>query len=249
MAEGSSRRVALVTGASRGIGAAISSAFIAEGYAVSGCGRSAVPPEPVDGLDYRVCDLADPAAITELVDAVVNEHGRLDVLVNNAAIEVDATVEETTVEEWDETLAVNVRAPGLLAAAAIPHMRAAGGGVIINIASVDGLWAEPALPAYCASKGALIAMTRALAIDHGKDRIRCVAICPSYVRTAMLEQFFQSQPDPAAALAGGVAMHPIGRLAEPRDIADLAVFLASDRASFLTGHVYMADGGMTAGHL
>jgi NAD(P)-dependent dehydrogenase (short-subunit alcohol dehydrogenase family) len=249
MAERSSRRVALVTGASRGIGAAISSAFIAEAYAVSGCGRSVVPPEPVDGLDYRVCDLAGPAAITELVATVVNEHGRLDVLVNNAAIEVDATVEETTVEQWDETQAVNVRAPGLLAAAAIPHMRAAGGGVIINIASIDGLWAEPALPAYCASKGALIAMTRALAIDHGKDRIRCVAICPSYVRTAMLEQFFQSQPDPAAALAGGVAMHPIGRLAEPCDIADLAVFLASDRASFLTGHVYMADGGMTAGHL
>jgi meso-butanediol dehydrogenase/(S,S)-butanediol dehydrogenase/diacetyl reductase len=243
------RRVALVTGAGRGIGAAIAAAFMAEGYAVAGCGRSATPQEPPEELDYRVCDVVDPDAITQLVDAVVNEHGRLDVLVNNAAIEVDATVEDTTVEQWDETLAVNVRAPGLLAAAAIPHMRAAGGGVIINIASIDGLWAEPALPAYCASKGALIAMTRALAIDHGKDRIRCVAICPSYVRTAMLEQFFQSQPDPAAALAGGVAMHPIGRLAEPRDIADLAVFLASDRSSFLTGHVYMADGGMTAGHL
>ena len=245
----SGKPVALVTGAGRGIGAAIAAAFVAEGHAVAGCGRSAQPAEPVDGLEYHVCDVADPAAIAELVGAVVVAHGRLDVLVNNAAVEVDATVEETTVEQWDETLAVNVRAPGLLAAAAIPHMRAAGGGVIVNIASIDGVWAEPALPAYCASKGALIAMTRALAIDHGKDGIRCVAICPSYVRTAMLEQFFASQGDPAAALAGGVAMHPIGRLAEPSDIADLAVFLASDRASFLTGHVYMADGGMTAGHL
>jgi meso-butanediol dehydrogenase/(S,S)-butanediol dehydrogenase/diacetyl reductase len=242
-------RVALVTGASRGIGAAIASAFLAEGYAVAGCGRSAAADEPVEALDYRVCDLADPAAISELVAAVGEAHGRLDVLVNNAAVEVDATVEDTSVAQWDETLAVNVRAPGLLAAAAIPHMRAAGGGVIVNIASIDGLYAEPALPAYCASKGALIAMTRALAVDHGKDGIRCVAICPSYVRTAMLEQFFGSQADPAAALAGGVAMHPIGRLAEPSDIADLAVFLASDRASFLTGHVYMADGGMIAGHL
>jgi meso-butanediol dehydrogenase/(S,S)-butanediol dehydrogenase/diacetyl reductase len=242
-------RVALVTGASRGIGAAIASAFLAEGYAVAGCGRSAAADEPVEALDYRVCDLADPAAISELVAAVGEAHGRLDVLVNNAAVEVDATVEDTSVAQWDETLAVNVRAPGLLAAAAIPHMRAAGGGVIVNIASIDGLYAEPALPAYCASKGALIAMTRALAVDHGKDGIRCVAICPSYVRTAMLEQFFGSLADPAAALAGGVAMHPIGRLAEPSDIADLAVFLASDRASFLTGHVYMADGGMIAGHL
>jgi meso-butanediol dehydrogenase/(S,S)-butanediol dehydrogenase/diacetyl reductase len=200
-------------------------------------------------MTYRICDVGDPAAITALVAEVVETQGGLDVLVNNAAVEVDATVEDTTVEQWDETLAVNVRAPGLLAAAAIPHMRAAGGGVIVNIASIDGLWAEPALPAYCASKGALIGLTRALAIDHGRDGIRCVAICPSYVRTAMLEQFFASQPDPAGALAGGVAMHPIGRLAEPSDIADLAVFLASDRASFLTGHAYVADGGMIAGHM
>src|SRR5690349_16628133 len=104
-------RVAVVTGASRGIGAAIAAAFIAEGYAVAGCGRSATPQEPLDELDYRVCDVADPDAVAQLVDAVVNEHGRLDVLVNNAAIEVDATVEDTTVEQWDETLAVNVRAP------------------------------------------------------------------------------------------------------------------------------------------
>ena len=214
-----------------------------------GCSRGAEPQERVEGLDHRVCDVSDPSAIARLVEAVAADHGGPDVLVNNAAVEVDATVEETSVEQWDETLAVNVRAPGLLAAAAIPHMRAAGGGVIINVASIDGLWAEPALPAYCASKGALIAMTRALAIDHGRDGIRCVAICPSYVRTAMLEQFFESQADPAAALAGGVAMHPIGRLAEPADIADLAVFLASDRASFLTGHAYVADGGMIAGHL
>jgi NAD(P)-dependent dehydrogenase (short-subunit alcohol dehydrogenase family) len=242
-------RVALVTGASRGIGAAIAAAFLAEGYAVVGCGRSGQPVEPVAGLDYRVCDVGDPSAISGLVAGVVSSHERLDVLVNNAAVEVDATVEETTVEQWDETLAVNVRAPGLLSAAAIPHMRKAGGGAIVNIASIDGLWAEPALPAYCASKGALIGLTRALAIDHGRDGIRCVAICPSYVRTAMLEQFFDSQPDPAAARADGVAMHPIGRLAEPSDIADLAVFLASDRASFLTGHAYVADGGMIAGHL
>ncbi|HEY0388594.1 MAG TPA: SDR family oxidoreductase [Gaiellales bacterium] len=242
-------RVALVTGASRGVGAAIAAAFLAEGYAVVGCGRSSRPDEAVAGLDYRVCDVGDPSAISGLVAGVVSSHERLDVLVNNAAVEVDATVEETTVEQWDETLAVNVRAPGLLSAAAIPHMRERGGGVIVNIASIDGLWAEPALPAYCASKGALIGLTRALAIDHGRDGIRCVAICPSYVRTAMLEQFFDSQRDPAAARADGVAMHPIGRLAEPSDIADLAVFLASDRASFLTGHAYMADGGMIAGHL
>ena len=140
-------RVVLVTGTSRGIGAAIAAAFSQEGDVVVGCGRSAAPDEPANGTHYRTCDLRDPAAITGLVAGVVEEHGRLDVLVNNAAIEVDETVEQTTVEQWDETLAVNVRAPGLLAAAAIPHMRLAGGGAIVNIASIDALWAEPALPA------------------------------------------------------------------------------------------------------
>jgi NAD(P)-dependent dehydrogenase (short-subunit alcohol dehydrogenase family) len=242
-------RVALITGTSRGIGTALAAAFAAEGYAVIGCGRSAGPDVEVAGVDYRRCDVSDPAAIRDLVAGTVATHGRLDVLVNNAAIEIEGTVEETTVERWDEVLAVNVRAPALLAAAAIPHMRAVGGGVILNIASVDGTWAEPRLPAYCASKGALLALTRAMAIDHGADNIRCMSICPGYVRTEMLEQFFASQPDPNAARAQGIAMHPLRRLAEPSDIADLAVFLAGDRATYLTGQSYVADGGLTAGHL
>jgi NAD(P)-dependent dehydrogenase (short-subunit alcohol dehydrogenase family) len=242
-------RVALITGTSRGIGAALAAAFAADGYAVVGCGRSASPDVDVAGMDYRRCDVSDPAAIRDLVAGTVAVHGRLDVLVNNAAVEIEGTVEETTVEQWDEVLSVNVRAPALLAAAAIPHMRAVGGGVILNIASVDGYWAEPRLPAYCATKGALLALTRAMAIDHGADNIRCMSICPGYVRTEMLEQFFDSQPDPHAARAQGIAMHPLGRLAEPSDIADLAVFLAGDRATYLTGHAYVADGGLTAGHL
>ena len=242
-------RVALITGTSRGIGTALAAAFAAESYALVGCGRSAGPDVGVAGMDYRRCDVSDPAAIRDLVAGTVASHGRLDVLVNNAAVEIEGTVEETTVEQWDEVLAVNVRAPALLAAAAIPHMRAAGGGVILNIASVDGTWAEPRLPAYCATKGALLALTRAMAIDHGADNIRCMSICPGYVRTEMLEQFFASQPDPDAARTQGIAMHPLGRLAEPSDIADLAVFLAGDRATYLTGHSYVADGGLTAGHL
>jgi NAD(P)-dependent dehydrogenase (short-subunit alcohol dehydrogenase family) len=242
-------RVAVITGTSRGIGAALAAAFAADGYAVVGCGRSAGPDVDVAGVDYRRCDVSDPAAIRSLVAATGAVHGRLDVLVNNAAVEIEGTVEETTVEQWDELLAVNVRAPALLAAAAIPHMRAGGGGVILNIASVDGTWAEPRLPAYCATKGALLALTRAMAIDHGADNIRCMSICPGYVRTGMLEQFFASQPDPEAARTEGIAMHPLGRLAEPSDIADLAVFLAGDRATYLTGHAYVADGGLTAGHL
>jgi NAD(P)-dependent dehydrogenase (short-subunit alcohol dehydrogenase family) len=242
-------RVALVTGTSRGIGAAIAVALADDGATVVGCGRTPAvqPAEP--SIEYRQADLADPAAIRGLVESTVARHGRVDVLVNNAAVEIEGTVEETTATQWDEILAINVRAPALLAAAAIPHMREGGGGVILNIASIDGYWAEPALPAYCASKGALIALTRAMAIDHARDNIRCCCICPSYVRTEMLEQFFEAQGDPEAARQAGRSMHPLGRFADPSEIADLAVFLASEKAAFLTGHAYVADGGMTAGHL
>src|SRR4051812_28616501 len=189
-------RVALITGTSRGIGTALAAAFAADGYAVVGCGRSAGPDVDVAGVDYRRCDVSDPTALRNLVAGTVAVHGRLDVLVNNAAVEIEGTVEETTVEQWDELLAVNVRAPALLAAAAIPHMRAGGGGVILNIASVDGTWAEPRLPAYCATKGALLALTRAMAIDHGADNIRCMSICPGYVRTEMLGRSLASRPAP-----------------------------------------------------
>jgi NAD(P)-dependent dehydrogenase (short-subunit alcohol dehydrogenase family) len=242
-------RVVLVTGASRGIGVAICDAFVRDGYAVTGCGRSPRTADVPADVDYRRCDVSDPKQIRSLVEEMVTRHGRIDVLVNNAAVEIEGTVEQTTPEQWDEILTVNVRAPALLAAAAIPHMRQLGGGVILNISSINAYWAEPGLPAYCASKGALTALTRAMAIDHARDNVRCLSICPGYVRTAMLEQFFDAQPDPADARRAGEQMHPLGRFAEPADIADLAVFLAGDRATFLTGHAYVADGGLTTGHV
>jgi meso-butanediol dehydrogenase/(S,S)-butanediol dehydrogenase/diacetyl reductase len=119
--------------------------------------------------------------------------------------------------------------------------------VIINVASVDGLWAEPALAAYCAAKGGVIALTRAIAIDHGGEGIRCMCICPSYVETDMLEQFYDAQPDPAAARAGAAALHPLRRISTPAEVASLAVWLSSDEASFATGQAYVLDGGLTAG--
>ena len=238
--------VALVTGARRGIGAAIAARLARNGMQVIGTGRGE-PAEDVGPGDYRAADLRAADAPGALVDWVVATHGRVDVLVNNAAVEVEGTVEATTAAQWDEILAVNVRAPALLAAAAIPHMRAAGGGVILNVASVDGYWAEPGVAAYCASKGALIALSRAIAVDHGADGIRCCCICPSHVETDMLDQYYRSRDDPEAARAEARALHPLGRIATPGDVAELAAFLAGDAASFLTGHVYVIDGGMTAG--
>jgi NAD(P)-dependent dehydrogenase (short-subunit alcohol dehydrogenase family) len=240
-------RVALITGTSRGIGTALATAFAADGCAVVGCGRSAGPAVDVAGVDYRRCDVSDPAAIRHLVAGTVAAHGRLDVLVNNAAIEIEGTVEETTVEQWDEVLAVNVRAPALLAAAAIPHMRAVGGGVILNIASVDGTWAEPRLPAYCATKRALLALTRAMAIDHTEEGIRVNCVYPGPVDTPMLA-WTDATPELTARERGRTQGRNLsGRSGRPEEIAATIAFLLSDDAGFMSGSIVAVDGAWTAG--
>jgi NAD(P)-dependent dehydrogenase (short-subunit alcohol dehydrogenase family) len=237
-------KVALVTGASRGIGAAIADRFAREGVRVVGVSRT--PLESDVDVEFARADVSRPADVEQLMEDVVERHGRLDVVVNNAAIEHEGTVVETSPEEWDDVMAVNLRSVFLCAKYAIPHLRQTQ-GVIINVASVDGMWAEPSLAAYCAAKGGVIALTRAIAIDHGRDGIRCMCICPSYVATDMLEQFYDAQPDPTAARAGAAALHPLGRISTPAEVAALAVWLSSDDASFATGQAYVLDGGLTAG--
>jgi NAD(P)-dependent dehydrogenase (short-subunit alcohol dehydrogenase family) len=237
-------RVALVTGASRGIGAAIAERFAQEGVRVVCVSRT--PFESDLDIELARADVSIPAEVEQLVDEVVRRHGRLDVVVNNAAIEHEGTVVDTSPEEWDRVMAVNLRSVYLCAKYSIPHLTRTQ-GVIVNVASVDGLWAEPSLAAYCAAKGGVIALTRAIAIDHGRDGIRCMCICPSYVATDMLEQFYDAQPDPAAARAGAAALHPLGRISTPAEVAALAVWLSSDDASFASGQAYVLDGGLTAG--
>ena len=229
-------KVALVTGANRGIGAAIADRFAQEGVRVVGVSRT--PFESDLDVEFARADVSRPADVEQLMEDVVERHGRLDVVVNNAAIEHEGTVVDTSPEEWDHVMAVNLRSVFLCAKYAIPHLSQTQ-GVIINIASVDGLWAEPSLAAYCAAKGGVIALTRAIAIDHGHDGVRCMCICPSYVATDMLEQFYDAQPDPAAARAGAAALHPLGRISTPAEVAALAVWLSSDDASFATGQTYV----------
>ena len=237
-------KVAVVTGASRGIGAAIAERFAREGVRVVGVSRT--PAESDLDIEFARADVSQPADVERLMADVVERHGRLDVVVNNAAIEHEGTVVETSPEEWDQVMAVNLRSVFLCAKYAIPHLSRTQ-GAIINIASVDGLWAEPSLAAYCAAKGGVVALTRAIAIDHGRDGVRCMCICPSYVATDMLEQFYDAQLDPAAARAGAAALHPLGRISTPAEVAALAVWLSSDDASFATGQAYVLDGGLTAG--
>jgi NAD(P)-dependent dehydrogenase (short-subunit alcohol dehydrogenase family) len=243
-------RVAVVTGGTRGIGRAIAERLEREGADVVVASRA----EPSAGLPGRRishvrCDMAVPEDVERLIAGTVARQGAIDVLVNNAAIEHEATVEHTLVEEWDRVLAVNLRGPFLAIKHAVPHMRRRGGGTIVNIASIDAVWAEPELCAYCTSKGGLLALTRSVAIDHGPEGIRCVAICPSYVRTEMLDQFYDAQPDPAAARRDAAAMHPSRRIAEPDEVAAMTAWLASDEAAFVNGQHLLLDGGLTAGRV
>lgn len=240
---------ALVTGGTRGIGKAIVARFAAEGARVVTTGRT----EAGDDLDLSACaaylraDSADGAQITHAVEQTISALGGIDVLVNNAGVELEKPLEFTTEEEWDWIMAVNVKAVYLYTKLIIPHMRDAGGGAIINLGSISASMADPGLAAYNTSKSAVLGLTRSIAVENGKDGIRCNAICPGWIDTDMLAQTFAQAGDAAAARAAIGALHPLGRLGSPADIANLALWLASDESSFASGQTFTLDGGLTAG--
>ena len=240
-------KVAIVTGASRGIGAAIAQRFLAEGAHVVNA-SDIEPTYDRPEIAYERVDVTVADDVQRLVATTLRRHGQLDVLVNNAGIEVEASVEDTEPDDWDRVMAVNVRGPFLCSRYAIDALRATR-GVIINMASINAFWAEPQLAVYCASKAALLQLTRCMALDHAGDGIRCSAICPGYVRTEMLEHFFDNQPDPAAARSLLASKHPLARICEPEEIAALAAWLASDEATFASGQPFILDGALSAGRV
>lgn len=244
--------VAVVTGGTRGIGRAIALALAGEGCRVVVAGRGSSAAEEVVALGggrvtFVRADVARPRDCERLVRTAVERHGRLDVLVNNAGVIRLGTAESTSVEAWDEVLAVNLRGAFLCIRAAIPHLRRAGGGSIVNVSSIDASWAEPQLAAYCASKAGLIGLTRSVALDHGPDGIRCNAVCPGYIETDMLAEWYAAAPDPSRARAQVERAHPLGRIGSPEDVAAVVVWLASDAARFVTGQCFVVDGGLTCG--
>ena len=236
----------IVTGASKGIGHAIASRFAKEGAQVLASARSAPQPPLPEGVVFLAGDIADPGQGERLVAACHDAFGGLDVLVNNAAMQLEKTLVETGIEEWERIFAVNVRAVFLACRAAIPAMARAGGGSIVNIGSYDGFVADPGLAAYCATKGAVHALSRAIAVDHGGEGVRCNVICPGWIATDMMEAYLASVPDPQAASERLAANQPAGRIGRPGDIAALALWLASDEAAFVTGQLLVCDGGLTA---
>jgi meso-butanediol dehydrogenase/(S,S)-butanediol dehydrogenase/diacetyl reductase len=191
-------------------------------------------------------DLNQVSAITGAVESAVAHFGGIDILVNNAGIMFERSVPAIRPEEWDLMVALNLRAPLFLAQAALPHMRRRGGGSIINIGSIEGLAANPGHTAYCATKAGIHGMTRAMAVDLGEDNVRCNAIAPGWIDSELSETYLRTLPDPAAARDTLNRLHPIGRTGRPHDVGDLAVYLAGDTSSFLTGEIIVLDGGRTA---
>lgn len=241
-------KVAIVTGGSRGIGRAIVERFLAEGACVVATARSAPSGDmPKNAnLAFMEADGSRADDVSAVVKQAVDRYGGLDVLVNNAGIQLEKTIEHTSETEWDRIIDINLKGVFLHARAALAPMRRRGGGSIVNIGSYDGFAADPGLAAYCASKGGVHALTRAIAVDHGGDGIRCNVICPGWIATEMAEAYLASQPDPATARRALASIHPVGRIGRPEDIAALAVWLASEESSFVTGQMFVADGGLTA---
>ena len=239
-------KVAVVTGGCGGIGTAVCARFAAEGAAVYATGLAEPPGGPAPGVTFLRQDVTREDDAVGLMSRVEHEHGRLHVLVNAAGIEIEKTVEQTSLEEWDRIFAVNVTGTFLTSKHALPLMRKAGGGSIINFGSYDGFIADPNLAAYCATKGAVHALTRAMACDHGPDGIRVNAICPGYVDTPMLKSFFDSMGDAESLREEARRVHPMRRYGTPQDMANLVNWLAGDEARYASGQLWVLDGGLSA---
>jgi NAD(P)-dependent dehydrogenase (short-subunit alcohol dehydrogenase family) len=244
------KKVALITGGGTGIGRACALAFAREGARVGVAGRRAEPLATVvdeikrDGSEAVAvpCDVTNAASVACAIAATVEQFGALHVLVNNAGALLVADIEGTSEAEWDHIMAVNLKGTFLVSKAALPELRRAGGGAIVNIASILGIVAMKNRAAYTASKGGVIALTKSMALDHAKDHIRVNCICPTIVETELVENLFSAQPDPEAARQARRDLLPIGRLGKPEDVAHLAVYLASDESSFVTGAALPLDG-------
>lgn len=247
-------KVALITGGGTGIGRETALAFAREGASVAVAARrveklkeTVNEIERLGGKGLAIeCDITSAESVDRAVRATKERFGRLNVLVNNAGIVHVSTVERISEEDWDRVMTVNIKGPFLMSRAVLPEFRKAGGGAIVNIGSVLGLVAVKDRAAYCASKGGVTMLTKAMAVDHAQENIRVNCICPSIVETELVRGVFDETEQGQALRKSRIATIPLGRIGSPKDVAEMAVFLASEESSWLTGAAIPLDGGLTA---
>jgi NAD(P)-dependent dehydrogenase (short-subunit alcohol dehydrogenase family) len=236
--------VAVVTGGSRGIGRAIVERLYADGSRVVTCGRGDRPAYLPSEVGWVRADVSDPGDAVRLVTEARELSGPVSLLVNNAGVLVAKTVADSTDDDWDLQVGVNCRGVFNVSRAVLPEM-CARGGVIVNIGSISGVVADLSSALYNASKAFVHALTRSVAIDHG-PQVRCNAVLPGWIETDMADDGFDLAGDPQAARADAVRRHPLLRLGQPADIANVVAWLASDEAAWATGQCFTVDGGLTA---
>jgi len=245
-------KIALVTGGTSGIGKAIVAALAKAGALVCTCGRREELGEDQakamrsegQRVEFVKTDVTDEAAVQKLIKQIIERHGRLDFVINNAGLEAEAEpLVETSIERFRKVIDVNVTGSFLVTKHAIPALRAGGGGAIVNLASVLGQIAMPNSSAYVTAKHAVVGLTKAAAIEEAPHKIRVNAVAPGAVNTDMLYRAIQ---DSDTALQQVKALHPLGRIAEPEEIAEAVIWLCSDGSAFITGQVINVDGGFTA---
>jgi len=248
-------KTALITGAASGIGRATALLFAREGAAVAiadlnqNSGNDAVREIQAAGgrAIFETTDVTRASGCQRIVQRTLTEFGRIDILFNNAGVIRRATVLDTTEEDWNRVIDVNLKSIYLMCREVIPHMLSTGGGSIINMASGWGLAGGPKAAAYCASKGAVVLMTKALAVDHGRQNIRVNCLCPGDTDTGMLRSEARQLGEAEHRFLAESAHRPLGRLGQPEEIAKAALYLAGDTSSFVTGTALVVDGGGLAG--
>jgi NAD(P)-dependent dehydrogenase (short-subunit alcohol dehydrogenase family) len=249
-----SGKAVFITGGGTGIGRACALLFAKEGANVAVVGRRVEPVQAVAGEIEASggkpaalrCDVTDRASVEAAIAAAALQFGRLDVVVNNAGAVLIATVEETSDEDWGRILAANLTGTFLVSRAALPALRKSGGGSIINIGSILGIVARKQRAAYCAAKSGVTGLTKAMALDHALENIRVNCICPTLVETEMGLRSILKKPDPDAERKRRSAEIPMGRMGTPEDVAQMALYLASDESAWVTGAALPLDGGQSA---
>jgi len=233
-------KVALVTGGRSGIGQAIARRLRDEGARVFTAQRGV--DEEFEGIE---ADFSNAGSATQVIEVVTTRAGGMDVLINNAGMMQEASVEDMSLNDWRRTMEVNLDTPFMLIKAALPHLRK-NKGSIVNVGSIEGLGSNPGHAAYCASKAGLHGLTRAVAIDHGHEGIRCNAVAPGWIDTELNNDFIESMDDPAAFRRDIGKIHPVSRIGSPEEVAALVAFLAAEESGFITGQIYTVDGGRMA---